>query len=457
MFLSSDRISDRSINILKAELNLLPDLNQVHADARETGFMKRASKLAPEHFPECMMFAEEEHGQLSLQDSCNDILLHNGVRVSKVALHKRFNDNSIDFVREVLARQMLAKMEFSSQGDWSGFSAVIISDSCKFQLPKALSEAYPPIGRFAAGNSLMNMQYALDLKSGSWRTLEFRQARENDQGYSGMHLNKIGKAELHIRDLGYITHTYLLGVIRREAYFLNRLHTSCRPVEVPTGKSINWRQKHLQMIAGKQNISETLITIGKGDETIECRLVAVPVPRQVWEQRIRKANIQAKRQGYTLTEEYKSRARLSLFITNAESDKLQTEMVAELYRLRWQIELMFKSWESLFGIHKVRAIKKARLECQLFARLPRIKINWKICRFIDSIDEQRFKDRSFSMWKVFKYLRTIAESIRKMVTKEISVLKWYNRYIIAIIKSLLLEPKKGKKAAFQILNEIFRA
>jgi len=151
--------------------------------------MKRASKLAPEHFLECRMFAKEEHGQLSLQDSCNDILLHNGVRVSKVALHKRFNDNSVDFVRKVLARQMLAKMEFSTQRDWSGFSAVIISDSCKFQLPKGLSEAYPPIGRFAAGSSLMNMQYALDLKSGSWRTLEFRQARENDQGYSGMHLN----------------------------------------------------------------------------------------------------------------------------------------------------------------------------------------------------------------------------------------------------------------------------
>jgi len=419
--------------------------------------MKRASKLAPEHFLECMMFAKEEHGQLSLQDSCNDILLHNGVRVSKVALHKRFNESSVDFVRKVLARQMLAKMEFSTQRDWSGFSAVIISDSCKFQLPKGLSEAYPPIGRFAAGSSLMNMQYALDLKSGSWRTLEFRQARENDQGYSGMHLNKIGEGELHIRDLGYITHTYLLGVTRRKAYFLNRLHTSCRPVELRTGKSINWTQKHQQMIAGKQNISEMLISLGKGNETIECRLIAVPVPLQVWEERIRKANIQAKRQGYTLTEEYKSRARFSLFITNVENDKLQTEMVAELYRLRWQIELMFKSWKSLFGIHKVRAVKKSRLECQLLARLLRIVVNWKIYRFIDSIDEQRFKDRSFSMWKVFKYLRTIAESIRKMVTKEINVLQWYNRYIIPIIKSLLLEPKKGKKAAFQILNEIFRA
>jgi hypothetical protein len=117
---------------------------------------------------------------------------------------------------------------------------------------------------------------------------------------------------------------------------------------------------------------------------------------------------------------------------------------------------MFKNWKSLFGIHKVKAVKKDRLECQLLAKLLRILINWKIYRCIDSIAVQKFKNRSCSTWKVFKHLRATADVIRKMARKEISVLKWYDGYIAPIITSLLLEPKKGKKPAFQTLNEIFR-
>jgi hypothetical protein len=419
--------------------------------------MKRSSKLAPEHFLECLMFSDLEHGQLSLQDSCDDMVIHNGIRVSKVALHKRFNQSSVEFVRAVLSGQMLTRMDFADARDWSAFSAVIIADSCKFHLPKGFSEAYPPMGRFAAGNSLMNIQYSFDIKSGCWKTLDFTRATENDQRYSGAHIDRIGKGELHIRDLGYVTQSYLLGIARRQAYFLNRLHPSCRPVEAETGQYIDWAKKYQAMAAAGQNISEVCVTIGKGDETVECRLVAVPVPRAVWEERIRKANVQAKRQGYALTDEYKNRARFSLFITNVGKDRLGTEMVAELYRLRWQIELMFKSWKSLFGIHKVKAVKKARLECQLLAKLLRIVVNWKIYKCIDSIATQKFKNRSCSTWKVFKHLRVIAQVIRKMARKEISALKWYDQYISPIIKSLLLEPKKGKKAAFQILNEIFKA
>lgn len=427
---------------------------QVNDIARRSGFVKRVSKLAPEHFLECMMFADLEQG--SLQDCCDDIVLHNGVRVSKVALHKRFNSSSVDFVREVLSAQMSSRMDFHNR-DWSGFTAVVISDSCKFQLPGKLSEVYPAMGRFAGGSSLMNIQYGLDIKSGSWRTLDFTRATENDQRYSGNHLKDIGSSELHIRDLGYVTHGYLLGVVRQEAFFLNRLHTSCRPIEKATGKQINWTQKHLEMLNGKHPIDEIPITIGKGIEAVECRLIAVQVPEKVWEERIRKANIQAKRQGYSLTDEYKNRARFSLFITNVKDNRLSTEMVAELYRLRWQVELMFKNWKSLFRVHKHRSVGRERLECQLLGKLLRIVVNWKIYKCIDLIASKRFKGRASSMWKVFKHLRAINKALRGVLKKEITTMDWFNTYIDPIINSLLLEPKKGKKAAFQIINDIFKA
>ena len=60
--------------------------------------------------------------------------------------------------------------------------------------------------------------------------------------------------------------------------------------------------------------------------------------------------------------------RCSLFITNTSEGMLKTAEIIELYRLRWQIELVFKTWKSLLNVHKVKAVKKERLECHLIAK-----------------------------------------------------------------------------------------
>jgi len=84
---------------------------------------------------------------------------------------------------------------------------------------------------------------------------------------------------------------------------------------------------------------------------IPVRLVIELMPDAVYEQRMRKTLKIHKKKGYQTSEEYKFMSRFNLFITNVPKETLPDEVVSVLYRMRWQIELIFKIWKSIFGIH----------------------------------------------------------------------------------------------------------
>lgn len=69
----------------------------------------------------------------------------------------------------------------------------------------------------------MNFQYEFDLFSGNWTSLELTKATRNDQTDSNETVNDIKQGSLNIRDLGYITPTYLKAVEKNIAYYINRL------------------------------------------------------------------------------------------------------------------------------------------------------------------------------------------------------------------------------------------
>ena len=60
---------------------------------------------------------------------------------------------------------------------------------------------------------------------------------------------------------------------------------------------------------------------------------------------------------------------MNLFITNVKTGQLPLEAVLQLYWLRWQIELVFKTWKSIFNLHTVHSMKVERFKCVLYSRL----------------------------------------------------------------------------------------
>ena len=60
-----------------------------------------------------------------------------------------------------------------------------------------------------------------------------------------------------------------------------------------------------------------------------------------------------------MKERIKQLSALNVYIANASPEDVPTEHVHDLYSLRWQIELLFKTWKAFFEIDIVKRSKKS--------------------------------------------------------------------------------------------------
>ncbi len=101
-------------------------------------------------------------------------------------------------------------------------------------------------------------------------------------------------------------------------------------------------------------------------ESIAGRLCAVRLPKedvQRARERLRKE------QGADLTEESLEMAQFVAVLTTVTESKMSTEVILELYRLRWQIELDFKRDKSATGLDKLPNYLPETIESWIYAKL----------------------------------------------------------------------------------------
>ena len=58
-----------------------------------------------------------------------------------------------------------------------------------------------------------------------------------------------------------------------------------------------------------------------------------------------------------------------VLITNLPAEQFTIEEICVLYRVRWQVELLFKRWKSLVGLSRSRGHRAYRVLCETYAKL----------------------------------------------------------------------------------------
>lgn len=399
------------------------------------------------------MFSCNNQASTSLPDIAADLGQQFSVSISKEGIHKKFSPQAVAFLQELIKSHMCEQLSLPADAELKKhFRAINIKDSSKFSLPSTYDGAYPGFGNFSKTNGLMNLQYEYDIMSGNWKTLELTTIQKNDQQDSKQNTESIRQGELYIRDLGYITPTYLNTIIQKEASFLSRLPAQA-VVYTMDKREIDWRSIDRKLNKSRTSALDIDVLIYQ-NKMIPCRLIVERVSNDIYRKRLKQAELSAKRHGVGVTKKHKIRCRYNTFITNVKRQILPPDKIRRCYYLRWQIELVFKTWKSFFEISKLKKVKKERFECQLLAKLLWVLLNWRLFQSCNHQVQSQNPDLGVSVLKFFKRCIVFSFTLRRVVLKRQSLRSWLIQIFLPLIDNTACEAPIGKNTNYQILNSL---
>jgi len=294
-----------------------------------------------------------------------EVSLNIGITVSKQAVEERMSAET------TLLTKMLLEEEFNKQlktrtllkgRDSELFNSIKVEDSTTLNLPEELSFAFP--GNVSKGKkkSLIKVHAMYDFKENTFDFLDLHDFSKNDQSLASHALAYLQKKDLLLRDMGFLVLDVLEQLNTKGVYFISRKKAHIKVYDTETNQEIN-----LLKVLRKKGYYDKEVSVGK-KKMIKMRLVIVPVPPQQAAQRRRKAK-QDRDKRLNHSKDYYELLGYSIILTNITESLCSAEMIKKLYELRWQIEIIFKSWKSCFSMEKLIPTKcknPERIYCMIY-------------------------------------------------------------------------------------------
>ncbi len=367
--------------------------------ARSSKFIERStSRLSGRMFLMLNVLRAEGHLYQSLQDQCCYLQDAFGVRMRKQSLDERYGSEAVTFMQACFAKVLSASAQIGGQaGLGSGLKSIHLCDASSFKLSNTLKEVFPGSGT-AAGIKIF---YSFELLSGRCTGVEWVGGKQNDTTYLASIEKNIEVKSLYIKDLGFWSTRHFNHIHQAGAYFVTRY-------KVPNRL---WRKVDnvlvgLDLPAILQGIGQATVIeeVFLGDSHIPVRLHVEKVSEEVAQKRRAKILQKAASNKVVSSELTLLLCQYSIFITNAPQSMLPIEHIRVFYMLRWQIELIFKAWKSIFELDKVQRMNPHRFECYLMGKLMAVLLSSHLQHLIKAQlwEEQEFELSEWKAHKIFK-------------------------------------------------------
>src|SRR3972149_3297691 len=389
----------RFSTIIEQKLRKIP-INKL---ARQSGFYKRRPKKIK---PKGLLIAFIQTICASKKNTysnwaCQLGIMINGT-VSKQAVSKKISEPLVEFLKNLLKAIMIESLKLKASDNIAlklkQFKRILIEDSTTIKLNTRLTKEYPG-SRNQTGKELsaLKIQSIFDILKQRFLRFQITSYRKNDQGYSGRILEIAKSGDLIIRDLGYFVLGVFKKLIQQKIYFISRLRKDVN-VYSEEEKPID-----LAKMLNKRGSLDIEIFAGEKDK-LPVRLIAIPVETVVANQRRRRAK-QGRDRRVRPGKKHLFLLGWDIFITNVEKQKLQGNDIIILYRIRWRIEMIYKSWKSHLRITNLpQRANKIRVESFIYSLLIFILL-FQVHFYEYYLQKQKAKNnQTISLMKLMQYI-----------------------------------------------------
>lgn len=330
----------------KKKLEKFFDKSVINNIARRTGFVQRRCKKI-KAFPFVVGFliscfnGNSTFSEWALQIS---ILTHK--RVSKQGVFSRISNSTTEFASQLLAHVLLqqSRRDFTCSL-FASFGKVLLQDSTTLRLPQVLANIFRGNHSRGEQKAVARIQSVFDIKAKQFIHFSLGAFTQNDQSASSSIVKHLCKGDLVIRDLGYFAIAVFEKIIAAKAHFVSRLKFGV------TISDKNGKQLLLKDLLKQKRGTDRMVYIGS-EKKLLVRLIMIPLPAAQAEEKVRKAK-KDRDARLNHSREYYQWLRFNVYITTVATDVWTARQVHQAYKVRWQIEIIFKSWKSGFNLQHV--------------------------------------------------------------------------------------------------------
>ncbi len=397
----------------------------IEETARQTQFVRRKSSITGLIFLKATVLGFLEKANASLNELAQSFL-DLGVEVTPQGIDERINPFSVTFLRamfsqalEIFKNNCPLPLAILQQ-----FTAINILDSSTKALPENMANEYPGYGG-KGSKAALKIQLVFEFLCGNLKQIELQSGTDADQGYRA-YLKVVERGSLTIADLGYFCLDAFLAIADKSAYFLSRFfHLTALLDE--SGKRID-----LETLLRKQTGDSADLPVRLGiRHALPCRLIILRNSDAVAEKRRRTAKAHAKKRGATLSQSYLFMLGWTLFVTNTPATMISLKHVYDFYRIRWQIELIFKLWKSYCGLNHILDWRRDRVLTELYAKM----IGIVIIHFLIAplrIPDDIWSGREISNVRFRKVLERFARSFKQCLSDVRALAKVFDNFLLHI-------------------------
>jgi hypothetical protein len=278
----------------------------------------------------------------------------------------------VPVMRELLRRRLCsiaaASADVELRGRLRAFADVLIPDGSAFKLAAALSHVYAGTGQPAE----FKLHAVYSVRAGGVTKLERTAGSVHDS--DGFRPATWMRDALYIWDLAFVSHDRFVAAASAGAHVLQRLKTGANPIVTasygPTGAKRDLRREDGRPLrlndacafgdVHRQHVLDLDVEItNDAGSTVTARVVCVPFGEDRY------------------------------YLTTLPRAVFTPHDVAELYRIRWEIELFFRGWKGALRLDEVKRLQHPlSLDAAITASLLAATFAQKITNAVNALERR---------------------------------------------------------------------